>query len=115
MPPRAIASAPIYRQLALLMEQLGVGGAPQGCSVRCESRHFEHEIDVESGPPAGIFDAIASCGADHIVGEGAQTRGDIWVVANARSVLGEGGRAADGTDIMDRSSSPALGGAGWRR
>jgi len=65
----------------------------QGCSVLRYSRYLEDETDVESGPPAGILDVIASRGADQIVCEGAQTRGDIGVLSGARSILGEGGVA----------------------
>jgi len=42
----------------------------QGCLVLLYCGHFEHEIDVESGPPAGISDVVASGGPDQIVCEG---------------------------------------------
>ena len=53
-------------------------------------RDFEDVVDVECGAPSRVFDVFVRLGAEQIVGEGAQARDDVGVLADARSVLGEG-------------------------
>src|SRR5271165_18796 len=73
----------------------------QGCLVLPYCGRFKHEIDVESGPPAGISDVVASGGPDQIVCEGSQARDDIGVLSDAASVLGKGGVAHVVTAILN--------------
>src|SRR5208283_429068 len=86
----------------------------QGCLVLRYCGDFEHEIDVESGSPAGVSDVVTSRSPDQIAGEGAQARDDVGVLANAGGVLGKGGVAHVVTAILNapmRANAlvPALG------
>jgi hypothetical protein len=40
-------------------------------------------IDVERGAPTGVFDVVAFCGTEQVVGEEAQAGGNVRVLANA--------------------------------
>jgi hypothetical protein len=63
-----------------------------GSAVRfsIQFRDLEELVDVEAGAPSGVFDVFVPSGAKQIVGEGAQSRDDVGVLADARRVLGEG-------------------------
>src|SRR5208283_2762120 len=76
------------------------GTTPQGCLVLRYCGDFEHEIDVESGSPAGVSDVVTSRSPDQIIGEGAQAREDSGMLSNAGGVLGKGGVAHVVTAIL---------------
>src|SRR5208283_5468477 len=77
------------------------GCGKQGCLVLRYCGDFEHEIDVESGSPAGVSDVVTSRSPDQIIGEGAQARDDSGVLANAGGVVGKGGVAHIVTAILN--------------
>jgi hypothetical protein len=58
-----------------------------------EARQLEDEVDIEGATPASVSDVGGASGADQIVNEGSQASGDVGVLADAGSVLGEGGVA----------------------
>ena len=50
---------------------------------------IEQKVEIERGAPSGVFDVFFSVRAEQIVGEGAESRHDVWVLADARGFLGE--------------------------
>lgn len=60
-------------------------GFPRAVQFSIQSRHAEHDIEVEGCAPSGVFDIVASGGPEQVVGEGAQAGSDIGVLANASS------------------------------
>src|SRR5271166_1575017 len=78
----------------------------QGCSVLGHSGHFEDEGDIQGGAPAGVADILASGRPDCVVGERAQAGDDVGVLADAGSVLGEGGVAHVLTAVLDAPVTP---------
>lgn len=45
--------------------------SPRAVQFSTLSRYLEEVVDVEPGPPSGVFDVFARAGAKRIVGEGA--------------------------------------------
>src|SRR5271157_3169784 len=85
---------------------ISYAGSPQGCLVLSYSEHFEDEVDIQGGAPAGVADILASRNPDRVVGERAQAGDDVGVLANAGSVLGKGGVAHVVAAVLDPPVTP---------
>lgn len=44
--------------------------------------YSEDGVEVDSCAPSGVFDVVAAIGAQQIIGEGAQPRDDVRVLAD---------------------------------
>ena len=70
------------------------GVPPRAVQFSMFEDDIDQEVEIERGAPSGVFDVLVAVGAEQIIGEGSQSRRDVRVLADARSVLGEG-RVAD--------------------
>jgi len=66
-----------------------MGWTARAVQFSIQSLHFEDLVDVERVAPARVLHVAVTFGAEESVGEGAQARADIGILADARRVLGE--------------------------
>jgi len=82
------------RHLAVLSERKAISARPllrhrRAIQFLIFHDDIEQKVEIERGAPSGVFDVFFSVRAEQIVGEGAESRHDVWVLADARGFLGE--------------------------